>query len=171
MSKESGPKPLPLNFYSSKAWLKSLVLYYVEEHQLLPAGPLMFPLTVLTRAIENVINIYGNFPLPTYKFFKQCINPLFEPNEYYNTIYLQIRNVADKENKPDLYIMAENLLYLRRIFEKDKEYIEDAFSKELDLMDGEHQERVDQLTEILHQITKVHVNQVAKMIKAKIDGS
>ncbi len=168
VDKSTEIKPIPLNFYSAKPWLKSLVLHYVETHQLLPAGVLMVPLASLTRAIENVINIYGNFPQSTYQFLKQTINPLFEPNEYYNTIYLKLKEIAADENRPNFYILAESLLYLRRLFEKDTEFLEDSFSTELSLLPGTPEEQVQNLSIALHNITKVHVNQIVKMIRAMI---
>ncbi len=159
-------KPLPLHFYNAKPWLKSLVVHYVETYQLLPAGVLMLPLATLTRAIENVINIYGNFPQSTYQFFRQTINPLFEPNEYYNTVYLKLKEIATRENKPNFFILADSLLALRRFFEKDRNYLEDYFNKELSLLSGSPEEQFQTLSEALHNITRIHVNQVAKMIKS-----
>jgi hypothetical protein len=157
---------LPARFYDARAWLKSLAVHYAQTHHLLPAGALLLPLASLTRAIENTITIYGNFPQPTYQFLKQTINPLFGPNEYYNTIYLKLKELATTENRPNFFILAESLLFMRRLFEKDKEFIADAFSKELDLLDGTPEAQLETLAHVLHSIAKVHINQVAKMIKA-----
>lgn len=159
-------KSLPARFYDAKAWLKSLVIHYAQTHQLLPAGVLMMPLASLTRAIENVITVYGNYPHPTYQALKQTINPLFEPNEYYNDIYSKMKEIATNENRPNFFIMAESLLYMRRLFEKDKEFLADAFRKELNLLEGDEERQIETLAHVLHNITKVHVNQVSKMIKA-----
>ena len=159
-------KSLPERFYDARAWLKSLAIHYAQTHELLPAGALMLPLASLTRSIENVIAIYGNFPEPTYQFLKQTINPLFEPNEYHNTIYLKLKELATTENRPNFFILAESLLYMRRLFEKDKEFIADAFRKELDLLEGTPDVQCETLATVLCNITKVHVNQVAKMVKA-----
>ncbi|MFZ2484836.1 MAG: hypothetical protein WAW81_02770, partial [Minisyncoccia bacterium] len=123
------------------------------------------PLTSLSRAIENIINIYGNFPKTTMQFFKQTINPLFEPNEYYNIIYLKLRKLAEDENRPNFYTLAENLFYIRRLFEKDREFLSDYFRKELELLDGTEEEQLAKLADVLHGITKVHVNQIVNMIK------
>lgn len=160
-------KPLPPQFYDARAWLRSLITHYTETHQLLSASALRLPLASLSRAIENVINIYGNFPDTTCQFFRQTINPLFESSEYYDDVYLKLKEAAEEESKPNFFILAESLLFIRRLFEKDSQFLLSQFSNEFELVEGHNEkDRLDKFAAILHTITKVHVNQVVKMIKS-----
>lgn len=162
-------QPLPLHFYNAKSWHKSLLGHYTSTHQLLPKAALNLPLASLARAIENVINIYGNFPETTIDFFKQTINSLFDPDEYYEQVYLRLREAAKNENKHVFYILADSLLFIRHTFEKELQFLKEQFSDELYHVPGNsEQEKLTQFARVLHTITKVHVNQVIRLIQGHL---
>ena len=159
------PSPLPEDFYPVEGWCKSLVSHYSKANFLLPAHILQEPMDSLTIAIGNVIDIYGNFPESVYKLFVQTIDPLYEPDEYRNSIYTDLVTGAKEENNPSVRIIAECLYHIRRLFEKDQAYLHLNFPEEIAHTPGDtEEEKMEHFAKIISKITRVHINQINKMI-------
>ncbi len=157
--------PLPDDFYKEEGWVKSLVNFYGEKNKKLPVSALQKPMEILARAIYNVSFIYGNFPDVVYDALGQAIDPLFAPKEYHDKIYAELKQAAEDENRPLLADYAEALYTIRRMYGRDKEFYEDNFSKQMSMIAAagliSQQERFGS---VIQEITKVHVNQVRKMV-------
>ncbi|MCE3233054.1 MAG: hypothetical protein K0R98_1311 [Rickettsiaceae bacterium] len=155
-------KPLPRDFYKSKGWHESLVKHYSKQ---LPQNTLEYPLEALTACLENIINVYGNFPEDVAKLLKQAVDPLFAPEEYHNKIYKVIKQDAIRRKDPYTDRVAEGLYFIRTMFEKKRDYVEEYFHAEIDHVPGETEdEKIARLAEELSMIAKVHARQVVNMI-------
>ncbi len=163
-------KALPEDFYDVPGWFDSLVGFYSEEQKKLERDVLEMPLTVLTAAIGNVIHIYGNFSEDVLKLLEQTVNPLFEPGEYEAKIYKTLKEGAVNEKNPAIDKMAESLMYIRSLFERDKLMLSKYFKDEIQKMTdpAEITKREEKFSDALRIITKVHVLQVINMIKERL---
>jgi hypothetical protein len=160
---QNTPKPLPADFYKSEGWHKSLVNHYANKH--FPKEVLDYPLQALAACIENIINVYGDFPEDVAKLLKQAVDPLFAPEEYATKIYKVIKEDAIKRKDPYTDRVAEGLYYIRTIFEKKREYIEEYFANEINSVYGfPDEEKLENLADELSMIAKIHARQVANMI-------
>jgi hypothetical protein len=162
-------KPLPEDFYDVPGWFDSLIQFYSEEHKKLERDVLAMPLTVLTAAIGNVIHIYGNFTDDVLKLLEQTVNPLFEPGEYKAKVYETLKVGAVNENNPAIDKMAESLMFIRSLFERDKLMLSKFFNEEIGKISdaAEITQKEEKFAEALRLITKVHVLQVINMIKGR----
>lgn len=162
-------KPIPEDFYDVPGWFDSLVQFYADEHKKLERDVLEMPLTVLTAAIGNVIHIYGNFTDDVLKLLEQTVNPLFEPGEYKSKVYDTLKVGAVNENNPAIDKMAESLMFIRSLFERDKLMLSKYFNEEIGKITepGEITAKEEKFAEALRLITKVHVLQVINMIKER----
>lgn len=160
-------KPLALNFYNNKEWHKKLLSYYDDEKYSGEKAIYSRPLEFLTRSIANIINIYGNFPNETCLLLKQTIDPLYAENEYFNSIYLRLKETAAKEDNPKIVIMADSLLYIRRVFKKDKAFLKSNFHEEIEAVQGtSFDEKMDKFSDRLKKVTNVHLMKVINAILA-----
>ena len=160
-------KSLPEDFYDAPGWFDSLVGFYSKEQKKLERDVLEMPLTVLTAAIGNVIHIYGNFSEDVLRLLEQTVNPLFEPGEYEEKVYKTLKKGAVNENNPAIDKMADSLMYIRSLFERDKIMLSKYFNDEIGKMTdpAEITQKEEKFAEALRIITKVHVLQVINMIK------
>lgn len=156
-------KPLPLNFYRAKGWHNSLINHYTSPD--FPKDSLDYPLQALTAGLENIINVYGNFPEDVAKLLRQAVDPLFAPEEYEEKVYRVIKEDAIKRKDPYTDMVAEGLYYIRILFEKKRTFVEECFQNEIAKVKGESdQEKLQNLTEELSMIARVHAKQIANMI-------
>jgi hypothetical protein len=162
-AEQAMPRPLPRDFYKSEGWHKSLVKHYANKH--FPKEALDYPLQALAACLENIINVYGDFPEDVAKLLKQAVDPLFAPEEYEEKIYRVIKEDAIKRKDPYTDRVAEGLYYIRIVFEKKQEYIEEYFGKEIKSVFGfPDEEKMANLADELSMITKIHARQIANMI-------
>ncbi len=158
--------PLPEDFYKAEDWLESLLAHYSDKHHKLSRKALQEPARELSEAIQGVIDIYGNFSGDTHKLLSQAVNPLFAPHEYEDSVYKTMKEGAVNENNNSVDIMAEKLLHIRKIFERDRKYIAENYRTQIKLMDGNSiVEKEEKFTEIMGLIAKVHTLQVTKMVR------
>jgi hypothetical protein len=156
-------KPLPLNFYRSKGWHTSLINHYTNPD--FPKEALDYPLLALTAGLENIINVYGNFPEDVAKLLRQAIDPLFAPEEYESKVYRVIKEDAIKRKDAYTDMVAEGLYYIRIMFEKKRDFIEECFKNEIAAVRGDsHSEKLQKLTDELSMIARIHAKQIANMI-------
>ncbi len=168
MGQSTALKTLPHNFYQSKGWHKSLVSHYCGEK--VKPETLDYPLEALTVGIENIINVYGNFPEDVAKLLHQAVNAGYGHDEYEEKIYKVIKSSAIKRKDPYIDRVAEGLHYIRLLFEKNKEYIIEYFGNEIEKIEGATpEEKVEKLAEVLSLIAKIHTKQVAFMIMQYCD--
>lgn len=162
-------KALPEDFYDVPGWFDSLVHFYSEEQKKLERDVLEMPLTVLTAAIGNVIHIYGNFSEDVLKLLEQTVNPLFEPGEYEEKVYQTLKKGAIDENNPAINKLADSLMYIRSLFERDKLMLAKYFTDEIGKISDaiEITQKEEKFSNALRLITKVHVLQVINMIKER----
>jgi hypothetical protein len=154
---------IPVDFYDQKKWHESIVNHYARED--LPKEALSFPIEALTASFANIINVYGNFPEDVQIFLSQATNPMFSPEEYEEKIYRVIKEHAVSKRDPYVDAVAESLYYIRLLFEQDKEYIYQHFKQEIYILNSlEEQERIEKFAKTLSSITKIHANQVAKLV-------
>jgi hypothetical protein len=156
-------KPLPSGFYNSDGWHKSLINHYADNN--FTKDILKFPLEALTVGIENIINVYGDFPEDVAKLLKQAVDPLFSPQEYEEKIYRVIKDDAIKRKDPYIDRVAEGLYFIRLIFEKNHQYLEVYFEDEISKVHGiSDQEKLENFANELSMIAKVHARQISNMI-------
>jgi len=160
-------KPIPEDFYDVPGWFESIVGFYADTQKKLEREALELPVTVLTAAIGNVIHIYGNFTGDVIKLFEQTVNPLFEPKEYHEEIYKTLKEGAVNENNPAIERLAESLLFIRNMFDRDKKMITEYFQDEIGKISepAEVVMKEEKFAAIMSMITKVHVLQIVAMIK------
>lgn len=161
--KEISEYVIPIGFYNPKKWCDNIVKHYANDD--FPEESLQYPIEALTASFANIINVYGNYPKDVKIFLSQATNPLFAPEEYVTQIYSVIKEKATQ--KKDAYIdaVAESLYYIRLLFEQDKEYVCDHFTQEINIINNcEGDECIEKFTAMLSNITKVHANQVSKLI-------
>lgn len=159
-SKPINPEPLPEGFYKREGWLKNIVDFYANQQKLLPAEVLERPVEGLVNGIHNVISINRNWPQDTYNLFKQAVGPLWDPQEYREKIYQSFKRRAKEENEPRLDIIAESLVYIRYLFEQDKDFIAEVFADEITTLDGD----IERFSKALQTIVRTHTNQVIRML-------
>lgn len=161
--------PIPEDFYDVPGWFDSLINFYSAEQKKLERDVLEMPLTVLTAAIGNVIHIYGNFAEDVLRLLEQTVNPLFETGEYEEKVYKTLKKGAIDENNPAIDKLADSLMYIRSLFERDKLMLSKYFTKEISKISdvAEIPKKEEKFSEALRLITKVHVLQVIKMIKER----
>lgn len=163
--KKIADKPLPLNFYRNKQWLDKLLVTYTSEGSKVSRDILEKPLKYLTRSVENVINIYGNFPNETCMLLQQTIDSTYVQNEYFNSIYRNLKSVAEKQDNPKIVILADSLLYIRRLFKKEERFLSDNFKEEIEKMEGaDTAAKFASFSEMLRKITIAHVRKIINMI-------
>lgn len=165
---EVGESPLPLDFYLAAPWQESLLSFYVDSKGYLSREILQDPIDVFTRSLQRVIEVYGNFPQYTYGFLRQCVDPLFEPDEYEKEIYAELRSIAGNVNDPRIADMAECLLGMRKMFQQEKALLEAEFKPSIEMVDKPSYElKFQEFASVLQMIVKVHVQQVASLIKER----
>lgn len=157
---EINPAPLPDNFYNREGWLKNILDFYSDQQKLLPREILQRGVEGIVNALYNVISINRNWPQDTHNLFKQAVGPLWDPQEYREKIYNSFKRRAKDENEPRLDIIAESLVYIRYLFERDKVFIAQVFADEIAKLNGD----VDKLGEALQTIAKTHTNQIIKLL-------
>jgi hypothetical protein len=156
--------PLPDDFYKTEGWEKNLVGHYGDKLAKLPSSVLQSPMQMLTEAMSDITFVYGNFPDIVYNALGQTIDPMFEPKEYIEKIYNVLVAAGKDENRPYLIIYADGLLTLRHLFERDKEFYTN-FEEEIEKTPAEgYNSKYEKFGSIIQDITKIHVNQVRKMI-------
>ena len=157
--------PLEKDFYKEEGWVKNLVDYYGNNKKKLPAPLLEKPMKLLAASIKRSSAIYGNFPETVYKALGQCVNPVFDPDKYLNEVYEFLKNTGEAENRPLVIEYADNLLNIRKFFERNTEFYLKHFKEEIDQMPGnDTMEKLDKFSFEIQNITSIHVNQVRKMI-------
>ncbi|MCE3233052.1 MAG: hypothetical protein K0R98_1309 [Rickettsiaceae bacterium] len=157
--------PFPEDFYKEEGWVKSLVGYYGDQLKKLPPEVLLSPMQVLAEAMMDVTFIYGKFPQIVYNSLGQTIDPMFYPEEYREKIYKVLKDAAIEENRPFLGKYAEGLLTIRCFFERDKDFYASKFAEQIAKTPGEGDaSRYEKFGSTIQEITKIHVNQVRKMI-------
>jgi len=158
--------PLPLNFYQAVGWQASLLGFYAGKHQVLPEKDLEKAVEKLTKAVENIIGIYGDYPDSTLSGLKQTIDPLFEPKEYVKKVYDVIKGSGEQNNRPEIIDLADSLYFIRRVFQQDKELLKQEFSDEINATEGEDfNEKLKNFAPKIQNIYKTHIVQISKMIE------
>lgn len=157
--------PLPEDFYKEEGWFNNLTSFYGEQKKKLPVDALRAPMKLLTHAVYDVSYIYGNFPEIVYNALGQTIDPLFEPDEYHDEIYSVLKKAGEDENRPLLIEYAEGLLTIRRLFERNKKLYNEKFAAEIELTPGAGDaSKYEKFSSEIQNITKIHVNQVRRMV-------
>lgn len=157
--------PFPDDFYKAKGWLESLVNFYANQQKKLPVDALTHPMFVLVQSLLDVTYIYGKFPEIVYNSLGQVIDPMFYPEEYREKVYDVLMDAGKKENRPFLVQYAEGLLNLRCMFERDKDFYSKNFSTQIEATPvAAGESKADKFGNIIQEITRIHVNQVRKMI-------
>lgn len=159
---------LPLDFYKQEAWRDNLVNFYGREQKMLPADCLRSPMQTLTKAMYDVTYIYGNFPDIVHAALGQCIDPTFEPEEYYNKIYKFLKNAGERDKLTYIIEYADGLLALRLLFTRDKKFLKENFSSEIAITPGEGENsKYEKFASTIQKITKTHVKQIRDMIEER----
>jgi|GEM_PF-2429515 len=162
MQKET---PLPLDFYDKNGWCDSIVDFYGTNPQFPNKEILNAPMNLLTQSIGNLIDIYGNFPDIVTNLLNQIISPLFFDNDYEKNVYSPIKKAAVDESNPPLADMAESLLILRKLHDKDKNLLLTKFQNEISQIDKPTDaEKFEYFVDSVHKITKVHIHQLIGII-------
>ena len=161
-------RSIPEDFYNAPGWLETIIDFYGRKQKKLEPELLDLPVSILTASVGNVIYIYGNFTDDVIKLLEQTINPLFQPSEYYEKVYKTLKNGAVDENNPAIDKMAESLLFVRNLFDHDKKIIKEHFRLEVEKISGPEQYvmKEEKFASILAMITKTHILQVIKLIRA-----
>jgi hypothetical protein len=157
---EINPEPLPENFYNREGWLKNILDFYGDQQKLLPRKVLQRAVEGIVNALYNVISINRNWPQDTHNLFKQAVGPLWDPKEYREKIYDSFKRRAKEENEPRLDIIAESLVYIRYLFERDQTFLTQVFADEIAELDGD----TNKLGEALQTIVKTHTNQIIRLL-------
>lgn len=167
MSKDISTRQLNPNFYIADKWLPTLVKFYAEEKQWLPAEVLKNPLFDLADAIETVIVVNTYHPEIAHRLLKQDIDPLFSPEEYREKVYKGILALNETEDY-DFRPLADAQLLLRSMFEQDAAYAMDKFGMEISIVPAENDgEKIKKFTSTMQRITRAHVHQIMKMLEIR----
>lgn len=150
--------PFPQGYYKKNGWHDSLITHYAEKQKRLPVEVMQSPLSVLVDSLYDIVEIYGDFPEIVYNVLGQTINPLFEPQEYKEKVVDVIYNAGVDEDRPLLIEYANALLAVRNLFQKDEKFYKSNFPEEIEEVGYE------KFVEVISDITKVHVNQLRKII-------
>jgi hypothetical protein len=158
--------PLPLDFYDAEGWQESIVDFYCANQQFPGKEILNAPVAMLTKSIGNAIDIYGDFPDKVINLFNQLISPLFFGDDYEKNVYLPIKKAAISESNPPLADLAGSLYNIRKIFDKNKNFLLNNFQAQIDQVNQPNDaEKFTYFADRVQKITKVHVHQIVDIIK------
>ena len=161
-------KPIPADFYSSSAWHQNLLEYYGDKPKFLPKNILNAPIAILTKGVATSIEVYGAYTQDQINFLSYTVNPLYEKGEFKKTTYKHIADAATNTPFPKFNEMADALLNIRMMFERDKEFLLTHFKTEINQLEGASEETKFLLfAEALRSIVKTHINQVVELIKTE----
>lgn len=160
-------KPLPLTFYNQQGWMDSLVDFYCEKHNVLPRAVCEAPFKVITDAAAGVVDVYGNFPKDTCVILYQTIDKNYNNEEYREKIYKVLKEESVTKDLPNFSPMADHLLRLRLIFEKDDGFHNMYFKKQIALTEPseEFPDAADRFKVIIRDITVQHLSQVIGLVQ------
>jgi hypothetical protein len=161
--------PLIIGYYDHVGWHGSLVRYYNKQDENLSEDILLAPLKTLTDSVYVAIETYGNFPDVVYSALGQCVDPFLYAAEYKKNVYDILIKSGKEENNKYVISYAEALLAIHKIFQRDESFYMQNFQKEINLCQGTQEEKFFYFSSNMQKITKIHINQIRRMIKNRTE--
>lgn len=152
---------LPEDFYKRDGWVKTLIDFYAVQQNKLTAEALQAPVEMLAKCMDDCLYIGAHYPDILYNALKQCVDPMFSPEEYKSEVYDYLIADGIMRNRPPMISYAESLHTIRKLFARDEEFYQANFAKEIELVGA------DKFGSVVQEITKSHVKQIRKMIEER----
>lgn len=158
--------PLPLTFYNTRGWVDVLMKHYGENYKVLPLDVLQRPVGLVAHSVGTVIDVYGDYTKNTSLLFEKTINPLIAPEEFQSNVYKKLQDSAASLPSEKLAKIAQNLLNLRLLFEQNRPFLEQMFSKEIAITPAAGGKTGDAIfSTSIQKITIQHITQVIQLIR------
>ena len=160
--------PLAIDYYDSSLSIAKLLSLHTDDLDEFPENVTASIIEYLAKAIENVIKIYGKFPNTVLKLLRQAINPLFEPGEYHKKVYITLVESSKFEGNPSNNTLAESLMFIRRLFDKDPSIITEITDSHRDNFDALDENKIKPFASFIRKLVHDHVTTVLADIQETI---
>ena len=159
--------PLKEDFYPKDKWLSSLLDFYSGKDSMPSRETLEVPLNDIVSNIETMCMSYANFPEDLINFLEVISNPLIKYDDFVVDIVDNIRAGYEETGEGGYIEVADSIDFLRKIFEKEKEFINTKYS---DVMENNNVQ-FEYFSNAISTIVRVHTLQVVKEIRKVLDAN